>query len=363
MLMRWIAAAFVMVAFWAPVQGEEPINSDDAVRLRPTHTWVPQPRFSSDVQHLAWLPDSRHLLVTSDHSVLVCRTDGRLVEQPFPANGYNSFGIAHSLAVSPDGRRFATGHSSGNVLIWDSGEVALLATLPLMERRGTRALTFSADGRWLACCAGDGTLQIWNVSTLQKLATVSGERGRIKSFAFCDDGTLIAVSYESKPGIEVWNWEAGEVVASLSGYFDPFHTTLRFRQGDRTLIVASEDKLRFWDVTTDNEPRTVRVRTSQKEPSEAGYIPLEPFSGPCHTNTVALSVDESVAAIDDEHGTIHIWDMATQSIRCSCVGPRLENTLGGGVRSFALSPDGQWLAATVHGHVEMWRLPDAEADP
>ena len=180
--MRRIAAALVMVAFCAPVQGEESVKSDGADHLRPTYTWAPQPRFSSDkrrsagteVGQLAWLPDSRHLLVTSDHSVLVCRTDGRLVEQPFPANGYNSFGIAHSLADSPDGRRFATGHSSGNVLIWDSDEVTSLATLPLMERRSTRALTFSGDGRRLACCAGDGTFQIWDVSTLQKLSTVAG---------------------------------------------------------------------------------------------------------------------------------------------------------------------------------------------
>ena len=67
-----------------------------------------------------------------------------------------------SLAISPDGDRFATGTEGGTVRLWDS--TTLRQSGPTFKLVGTvRCLAFRPDGRALAIGLEDGTIPIWEV--------------------------------------------------------------------------------------------------------------------------------------------------------------------------------------------------------
>jgi WD40 repeat protein len=100
-----------------------------------------------------------------------------------------------AVAVSPDGRRVASGADEGlSVGIWPAGLVTRE-----MELRGhldrTVAAAFSPDGRTLATGAADGLLKLWNLATGRDVVTLPlGRDAEARYIAFSADGTWLGVA-------------------------------------------------------------------------------------------------------------------------------------------------------------------------
>jgi len=155
-------------------------NTDSRSRVREV------PAHSKWIRRLAATPDGNVLASVADD--MVCRlwevSTGRLLGElrghaeltpaQFPS-------MLYAVAISPDGRRIATGDKVGHINVWDreSGqslavlEVPELYTWDPIQRRhsigGIRALAFSPDGRYLA--AG-GSGRISNIDHLDGQARV-----------------------------------------------------------------------------------------------------------------------------------------------------------------------------------------------
>jgi WD40 repeat protein len=81
--------------------------------------------------------------------------------EELPAFG-DEAGMAWCVAVSPDGRRMATGHEDGSVKVWETSPARVVHTF-----RGHRlvalAVVFAPDGASVFSASGDGTIKRWRV--------------------------------------------------------------------------------------------------------------------------------------------------------------------------------------------------------
>lgn len=97
-----------------------------------------------------------------------------------------------TIALSPDGRRFATSCSSGDVKIWDLETFAEIANLS--HESWTRGLDYSPDGKTIAVGIGDGSVRLWDTTSWSPKASLVGH----DSFTFCvqfaPDGQRLATS-------------------------------------------------------------------------------------------------------------------------------------------------------------------------
>jgi WD40 repeat protein len=154
------------------------VDSRSMVRAVPAHSkWI---------RRVAVTPDGSAVVSVADD--MVCRlwdlSSGRLIRE---LRGHAELTPAHfpsmlfAVAISPDGRRLATGDKVGHIVVWDLESGRSLATLeapelytwdPVQRRHsigGIRSLAFSPDGNTLA--AG-GSGKISNIDHLDGKALV-----------------------------------------------------------------------------------------------------------------------------------------------------------------------------------------------
>lgn len=98
------------------------------------------------------------------------RTDGLPLAEPF-----------YSIGVAADGAFLATGHSDGNVLLWNAASLDLVARL----QAGTRGLAhsfFSPDAALIvAGCQESGDVVMWSVASKQEAYRYTFEKGGFKT--------------------------------------------------------------------------------------------------------------------------------------------------------------------------------------
>jgi WD40 repeat protein len=157
------------------------------------------------------------------------------------------------LAVSPDGKRLATGAADGTVKMWDAEKLRQLASLAGAHLGGAKSVQFSPDGNWLASGGADKTAKLWDVSKdkpeLQH--KFESHEGSVNAVAFSPDGKQLGAGtgVPKKSGtIHVWDTASGKAAFKLEGHEDVV-TCLVFHPTTNHLASGGADNLiRVWDL-------------------------------------------------------------------------------------------------------------------
>ena len=133
--------------------------------------------------------------------------------------------LLHGLVFRKDGGSLAVACDDRRVRVWNStawasalGSDAEGAGLRALAKLGldhvltsltgsVRSVAFDHRGEFLASGSEQGTITLWNSTTLERVVTLRGGTGQIRSLAFCADDSLLAGAAYVSPTI-VWDLPA-----------------------------------------------------------------------------------------------------------------------------------------------------------
>jgi WD40 repeat protein/tRNA A-37 threonylcarbamoyl transferase component Bud32 len=267
---------------------------------------------TGQVTSMALSPDGRRIASGGqDRTVKVW--DAATGQETFSLKGHTD-GVS-SLAFSPDGRHLASGSDDKTVKVWDVGSNQ--ETLSLKDA-GLR-LAFSPDGRRIASSSSDNTLKVWDAGSGQETLSLKGHTSLVASVAFSPDGQRVA-SGDSEGMVKVWDAGSGQEALSLKGH-TLYVASVAFSPDGRRLASGSHDHtVRVWDAVGGKEPLTLQGHTGA-------------------VWSVAFSPDGGRLASGSEDGTVRVWDATSGQETFTLKGHT------GQVLSVAFSPDGRRLVS------------------
>ena len=202
--------------------------------------------------------------------------------------------LVQTLAISPDGKKFALG--GGRLTIWSITEPT--PTIDLLENmaadhieRPIRSLAISPDGKLLAAGDQAGRLIVWNMQDLQQVYSIAAHEGRLLQLAFSPNSEQLATSSYSGE-VRLWKASDGEKIKSLVA--SNFELTRLVFVSDQ-LLACSGDDVTIWNVDSGHQSNVLTT----------GYA-----AG----RALALSANQQLLIFGDRDGALKIWDTATDSI-------------------------------------------------
>jgi WD40 repeat protein len=164
-----------------------------------------------------------------------------------PIRGLEGSFPPQPMAVSPDGRRLATGSPEQLVRVWDISSGGLVASSP--ERvRFLHALAFSPDGDLVAFSDERGSVFLWDTSGRRPLRQLVARDAPANTLAFSPDGRTLASGHMDHT-IRLWHPDIDQEVAVLAGHTG-WVWSLAFAEHGNALVSSSRDgTVRIWRAT------------------------------------------------------------------------------------------------------------------
>ncbi len=281
-----------------------------------------------------------------------------------------------AMVFTPDSRTLAS--ASGGE--WNRDSTIRLWAVPggreirrlMGHRNGIFCLALSPDGKRLASGDKGGEIRIWDVATGQKLTSFSAGHHSVRSLAFAPDGQTLA---SSGADIHLWDIATAKQLRAFKGHQKEVRTVV-FTADGRKLVSGGEDHtVRLWDVATGKEIRQFGERQQGKgmgtalspdgkviASADGGGVHLWDFAtgrqignrlgGITRTDVggqfLAFSPDGTKLAVQGWNGWIYLWDLEKDREIYKRSGPY------GIYNNLAFSPDGKLLAAGGDNTIRLW---------
>ena len=273
--------------------------------------------FSPDGQ---WLAGATKSAASNDGSVWVRDAATGQLKYELPDHEIK----ASCVAFSQERGLLASGSWTGLARIWDASTGRLLHVLRAEHIHPVGGLAFSPDGQHLAVGNLDRRIDVWDTKSAQRMLSFAAHSGGVvNGLAFHPDGRRFASASEDRT-VKIWEWPSGREVLQLRGHAD-FCRGVAFSPDGRLLASASSD-------------RTVRLWNATPLMSYEGEE-MHTFTDPTHEVwTVAISPDGTHVAAAGLDPIVRVWDSITGQVT------RTYSEMTDVVFSLAFSPDGRRLA-------------------
>ncbi len=276
-----------------------------------------------------------------------------------------------AVALSPDGRTFASGGRDGSLHVWSRPEAPAEVVLrghqvwiealafpeeqalvsgaedglrlwglsggsalePKSFETGSFSLAVSPDRKLIAAGAPDGTVRVLEASSGRQVLGLSGVAGSVRGLAFAPDGKTLAAGGERD--VILWSLPSGSVLGQLAGHTGKIWSLAFDSTGSRLASGSSDGTARIWDVSR---------RQQLRQLDTGGTVRAVAFT-PSHGLLVTAGMKQP----------LRLWDAAD--------GRLLKELDDGpvGTLSMSLSRDGRFMASGgMDLLVKVWSLPSGE---
>ena len=248
----------------------------------------------------------------------------------------------------------------------------------------------SPDGKLLVTACADGTARIWSTLSGPPIATLRGHRGGVNRAVFSPKGDAVLTASDDG-SVRVWQFRAPEELASLNHWalgaaFDPQGARVAVADeagtacvltlsDHRTCSDSSAKTLMFGHGTLSglSWSRDAKYLVGIATPNDLGRqsTPML-WEIANEKNSESAALREALRAVfrvgGDElltvtaKGRLALWD--AKKLEAPDLQPILEFGADGLALAIpAISPDGQWIAASNGKDIELWRRGDNQAAP
>lgn len=232
-----------------------------------------------------------------------------------------------SVALSPDGKRLASGGEDLTARIWDLATGQELLALK-GHTKWINAVAFSPDDKKLATASGDSTAKLWDAEKGQEITTLIGHQKRVNAVFFSPDGKRLFTASDDRL-VKVWDTASGREIASYSGHGTVVRSLAISADGKR-LATAAQATVKLWDAITGHEIASLEGIRDQ-------------------VNSVTFSPDGKVLGTASSDKTARIWDAQTGKEIIALKGH------ASWVDCIAFSPDGRKIATGGNDRtIKLW---------
>lgn len=260
-------------------------------------------------------------------------------ENPMAGGFGGHVGHVHAVAASPDGKLIATGGEDFSIRFWDTSYGREVGRVEGVQGR-INALAFSPDSTMIVAGGDDGQINRWDVKTGLLRMTYFGHGGSVNAVAFTPDGSQI-LSGGADQVIRMFDPEEDQEIRHVDAL--GVVTSIAVAPDGKSAISCASKAVRVWELNGDK----IKLRTALILKGDVRGQPVE-FRG----LAVAFSGDGKKAAIGDDHGTVHHFDMGKGVELTTFLSPTQSP-----VFAVAYAQDGTTLAAGSSDRtVRVWDL-------
>jgi len=268
--------------------------------------------------------------------------------------------VSNPVAFSPDDTEFTAGGPDNTAKRVDIETGEVLQTFAGHDA-GVTCVDYSPDGQEIVTGSWDWTLRTWNPATGDVVRVLTGHNGGVISAEYSFDGEQI-LSAATTPGNRALIWEAatGTIRNYVLGHSSQVYALAFTPDGAGIVSGDLDGRVRLWDVASGQMVRSFVGHT--------GIV-----------RSVAFSPDGQQLLTGSDDGTARLWSLSTGEMIQTVAemdsflpvgsvaftpggsrmilgadriyvygsGGELLLTFGEPVRDFALSPDGERIAALV----------------
>lgn len=205
----------------------------------------------------AWSPDGARLAIaTHRQGVFVYDTRTQIFQR---VGRSDSPPRIRRVEWSPDARYVAASGEGGHILVWNSGDYSLCATLE-GHRGMVVALAWTTDGTRLASGSwghGSHQLLIWDTQSWQRIRMLDDPNDLVFGVAWSAAGGRL-VSAGSDGILRWWNPQNGECLLSRQGHQGPIQSLRASPDGHLLASCGDDGAIKIWKMENGDHVTTLR---------------------------------------------------------------------------------------------------------